>query len=97
VHYLLIHQLSVSVATLKNHGEIVLIGTFIRVENALLPIVKTVSTSLIVIAMRTIARSAMNTIGNAQILLQYSSALTKLEIKNAQQFVSTIGTQKLTQ
>jgi hypothetical protein len=36
--------------------------------------------------MRIIARSVTNTIGSAQILLQYSSALTRLEIKNAQQF-----------
>jgi hypothetical protein len=47
--------------------------------------------------MRIIARSAMNTIGNAQILLQYLSALTRLEIKNAQQFVYMTETQKLTQ
>jgi hypothetical protein len=97
VHYLLIHQLSVNAVTPKNHGEIVLIGTFIKVENALLPIVKTVLKLLIVIAMRTIARSAMNITGSAQILLQYSSALTRLEIKNAQQFVSTTETQKPTQ
>jgi hypothetical protein len=67
------------------------------VANALQPIVKPVLKLLIVIAMKTIARSVTNTIGNAQILLQYLSALTILEIKNAQQFVSTTETQKPTQ
>jgi hypothetical protein len=47
--------------------------------------------------MKVIARSAMNTIGNAQILLQYLSALTKSETRSAQQFVSMTETQKPTQ
>jgi hypothetical protein len=67
------------------------------VANALQLIVKPVLKLLIVIAMKTIARSAMNTIGNAQILLQYLSALTILEIKNVQQFVSMTEAQKPTQ
>ena len=67
-----------------------------EVANALQPIVKPVLKLLIVIAMRTIARSAMNTIGNAQILLQYLSALTKLGARSALQFVSMTETQKPT-
>jgi hypothetical protein len=81
---------------LKSYGEIVLIGTFIRVANALLPIVKTVLRLLIVIAMKIIARSAMNIIGNAQILLQYLNALTKSGVKSALQFVSITETLKPT-
>jgi hypothetical protein len=67
------------------------------VANALQPIVKPVLKLLIVIAMRILARSVTNTIGNAQILLQYLSALTILEIKNVQQFVSMTEAQKPTQ
>jgi hypothetical protein len=67
------------------------------VANALQPIVKPVLKLLIVIAMRIFARSVTNTIGNAQILLQYLSALTILEIKNVQQFVSMTEAQKPTQ
>jgi len=66
------------------------------VANALQPIVKPVLKLPIVIAMKVIARSAMNTIGNAQILLRYLSALTKLGARNALQFVSMTETQKPT-
>jgi hypothetical protein len=58
------------------------------------PIVKPALKLPIVTAMKIIARSVTNTIGNAQILLQYSSALTKLGARSALQFVSMTETLK---
>jgi hypothetical protein len=66
------------------------------VGNALQPIVKPALKLPIVTAMKLIARSVTNTIGNAQILLRYLSALTKLGARSALQFVSMTETQKPT-
>ena len=66
------------------------------VGNALQPIVKSALKLPIVTAMKIRARSVTNTIGNAQILLQYLSVLTKLRARSALQFVSMTETLKPT-